>query len=76
MNEWMNEWTNELRTTIIDKQMLAQKIKLHNFTYNCLKDLPIKECIYFYALHMYNGYQELFPGGKAAGAWIWPLTPN
>jgi hypothetical protein len=25
---------------------------------------------------LYNGYQELFPGGKAAGAWSWPLTSN
>jgi hypothetical protein len=24
----------------------------------------------------YNGYRELFPGGKAAGAWSWPLTSN
>jgi hypothetical protein len=25
---------------------------------------------------LYNGYRELFPGGKAAGAWSWPLTSN
>jgi hypothetical protein len=23
---------------------------------------------------LYNGYR-VFPGGKAAGAWCWPLTP-
>jgi hypothetical protein len=23
-----------------------------------------------------NGYRGLFPGGKAAGAWSWPLTSN
>jgi hypothetical protein len=23
---------------------------------------------------LYNGYRDLFPGGKAAGAWSWPLT--
>jgi hypothetical protein len=23
-----------------------------------------------------NGYQVLFPGGKAAGSWSWPLTFN
>jgi hypothetical protein len=23
---------------------------------------------------LYNGYRGLFPGGKAAGAWIWSLT--
>jgi hypothetical protein len=25
---------------------------------------------------LYNGYLEIFPGGKAAGAWSWPLTSN
>jgi hypothetical protein len=25
---------------------------------------------------LYNGYRKLFPGGKAAGAWSWPLTSN
>jgi hypothetical protein len=25
---------------------------------------------------LYNGYRGLFPGGKAAGAWSWPLTSN
>jgi hypothetical protein len=25
---------------------------------------------------LYNGYRELFPGCKAAGAWSWPLTSN
>jgi hypothetical protein len=25
---------------------------------------------------LYNGYRELFPGGKAAEAWSWPLTSN
>ena len=24
---------------------------------------------------LYNGYR-VFPGGKAAGAWCWPPTPN
>jgi len=24
---------------------------------------------------LYNGYQ-VFPGGKVAGAWCWPPTPN
>ena len=24
---------------------------------------------------LYNGYR-VFPGGKAAGAWLWPLTPS
>jgi hypothetical protein len=23
-----------------------------------------------------NGYRGLFPGGKAAGAWTWPLTSS
>jgi len=23
-----------------------------------------------------NGYQRLFPGNKAAGAWSWPLTSS
>jgi hypothetical protein len=25
---------------------------------------------------LYNGYRGLFPGGKEAGAWSWPLTSN
>jgi hypothetical protein len=25
---------------------------------------------------LYNGYRGLFPGGKAAGVWSWPLTSN
>jgi hypothetical protein len=25
---------------------------------------------------LHKGYRELFPGGKAAGAWSWPLTSN
>jgi hypothetical protein len=25
---------------------------------------------------LHNGYRGLFPGGKAAGAWSWPLTSN
>jgi hypothetical protein len=25
---------------------------------------------------LYNGYRELFPGGKETGAWSWPLTSN
>jgi hypothetical protein len=25
---------------------------------------------------LYNGYRGLFPEGKAAGAWSWPLTSN
>jgi hypothetical protein len=25
---------------------------------------------------LYNGFWDLFPGGKAAGAWSWPLTSN
>jgi hypothetical protein len=41
------------------------------FTYPCrpdkLWDSPNLLC---------NGYRGLFPGGKAAGAWSWPLTSN
>jgi hypothetical protein len=25
---------------------------------------------------LYNEYRELFPGGKAAGPWSWPLTSD
>jgi hypothetical protein len=25
---------------------------------------------------LFNGYRGSFPGGKAAGAWSWPLTSN
>jgi hypothetical protein len=25
---------------------------------------------------LYNGYRGFFPGGKAVGAWSWPLTSN
>jgi len=30
----------------------------------------------FWGLHsfLFSGYQGLFPGNKAAGAWNWPFT--
>jgi len=63
------------------KSVVCSDVNIYNLHQNCAREIQdiLHVCTKFVIgqgnfVNESNGYQRLFPGGKKAGAWSWPLT--
>jgi hypothetical protein len=61
---------------VIQEKSIKHHAKLGHHSNAILQPLCCPDRLWVPPNRLYNVYRELFPGGKAAGAWSWPLTSN